>query len=165
MKTLLSLLALALILPVGAGEEKFKTAADNEIGKSNAFELTTDNRVVLKTGTGGYVIIELLGAGREDGEKSFSEECSIYWALVNTTSVESDVKHTFIRYTSKKTGEDSYEVEQIGGSDELEFGGLSLRWSFATSTSVFIYPKPGTEYAITKKQNKPEMATPRKPSD
>ena len=165
MKTLLPLIALSFIQPVGAGEEKFKTAEGIAIGESNAFELTMKNRVVLKTGTGGYVILELLGAGREDGEKSFSEECSISWTLIGATSIESDVEHNFIRYKSKKTAEDSYEVEQIGGSDELEFGGLSLRWSFATSTSVFIYPTPGTEYAISKKQNKAEEPTPNPPSD
>ena len=109
MKTLLSLLALALILPVGAGEEKFKTAADNEIGKSNAFELTTDNRVVLKTGTGGYVIIELLGAGREDGEKSFSAAVASIllgrWLLLRLLRVMLSIVPLSRDDQSKKTGD------------------------------------------------------------
>jgi len=166
MKTLLTVITFALMLPALCGEKiKFETTKELMIGESNAFELNTTNRAVLKTADGTYIVLDFVSSNREDGDNTFTEMCSISWTLINPSSIQSKIENAFIQYRSVKTEADSITVETIGGSDKIDLGGLSVGWSFASDSSVFIYPLPGTEYAIARKSNKAEMATPRKPSD
>ena len=151
MKTIIATAALALALPVlGSEKISFEVAKEPKIGESNAFELTKTSRAILRTGGEGYIVLELVDSSREDGGKTFTEACSISWTLITPSSIQSKVENVFIRYRPEKTGADSFTVETIGGSDEIEVGGLSIRWSYASPSRVFLYPVPGTKYATIK---------------
>lgn len=150
MKTLIAMISVALVIPVYAGEEtSYKTVQKVKIGEGNAFEISKSRRAILKTDD-GYILLDLLDSSRQDGDDTFTETCRISWTLITPSSVLNDIESVFIRYRSKRTGSDSFTVEKIGGTDKVDFGGVSLRWSYASSGSVFIYAEPGTQYATSK---------------
>lgn len=148
MKTLIAITSLALALPVSGEVASYETVQEPKIGEGNAFEISKSRRAILKTGE-GYLILDLLDSSREDGDQTFTEACRIAWTLITPSSVRNDIANALIRYRSTKTGDDSVTVEKIGGTDKLSLGGVSLRWSYGSPGSVFIYADPGTQYAIT----------------
>ncbi|MEM1084215.1 MAG: hypothetical protein AAGI48_08835 [Verrucomicrobiota bacterium] len=161
MKLPVALVHLALVLPIIGGEKaRFETAKEPKIGESGAFELTTSNRAILKTETNGYILLDLLESSREDGGKTFTEACSISWTWITRDSVQADKTRGFIRYRSEKAEGNSITVTEIGGSDTIEVGALSIRWSYSSPERVFLYPSPGTEYTtiIVEKGNRGKRA-------
>lgn len=149
MKPLVAAILLGFAPPiVGGGEATFKTAKTPKTGEGNAFELTKRNRVILKTGDHGYVVLDLLDSSQEDGGTTSTEACSISWTLITPDSVQNDTAHAFVRYRSEETQENSFMLTEIGGSETIELGGLSIRWSYASPERIFLYPSPGSTYAI-----------------
>jgi hypothetical protein len=150
MKILRNLLLVTLVAfavaALSAEERNFQVAEKPEIGESNAFQLSTTKGAVVKTEDGDYVVLRLLSSGREDGGNSYTETCALSWTLITPASVKSGIEHFFIRYRSEKIGKGSSRVERIAGSDQFEIGSVSLRWSYGSPVTVYLYPKPGTEY-------------------
>ncbi|MCF6312493.1 MAG: hypothetical protein L3J39_08575 [Verrucomicrobiales bacterium] len=151
MKHLIAVLFFGFVAPILGGEEAaFETAEELKIGESGAFELSKNNRAILKLGENGYFVFDLLDSSREDKGKTFTEACSISWTLITPSSIKSGAISAFIRYSSVEIQEDSFTITRIAGSDTVEIEGLSIRWSYASPEQIFLYPSPGTEYAISK---------------
>ena len=145
--TLIVLIALTLSV-VGGERSEFQVVGEPGVGKSVAFKVSKSIRAIIKADKESYLLLELLESSYDSDKETSMESCRISWTLISPASVQTDTESAFIRYKRTKNIDGSFTVEATGGSEKIEIGGLSMRWSYQSSSSIFLYADPGTQYAI-----------------
>lgn len=126
----------------------FKTAKEAALGESSSFPLVLGSEAVLKAPNGQFLILRVESASKEDSADTSKETARLHWELLHGKDVESGVEDYSILYHKKTTAINNYDLTQVEGSDEFTLGGLRLGWSYGHPRGVWIYPEPGTQYAI-----------------
>jgi len=153
MKPLFATLCLVLSLCIQsiAYSESYLRTGKVEVGKSNAFELSRNERGIIKLSGNDYFVIEVVESDREDTSKTVTETCTLIWTRLNGNEATSGQVAAYIKYKKEKISEREFKVSRMAGSDRIVLGNeYSIQWSYASTGKVYLYPKHEAQFVTSK---------------